>query len=277
VETPRKEIPPMKETTNIFSIMSPLAQPAKRQRDVTDQKLPAQRIVVHITGTSTYINAALRGVPPLDHLEDYFDDAGRPFAHYSVDPWGRVRQHAPENETPWAQGWGALGGRDKLLKDLYAGRRGAPEWWVDEHVGDARAVAGAFARLFPEGTPNDRSIAVEFIQWQKGHAKRVWVPDGPKNYKLTVAQYLVGNMLCHDIALRHGIPWPVYSEAKRTPAFLGHEDCDPWGRGTKAGGWDPGALRTSPRFCWQCFVNPGGIMTHCKCAIPTPEIPGWAR
>lgn len=277
----------MKKVSTIPNIVpaSPLASPAKRPRDVRDQKLPAQRIVCHITGTPTYINAAKRGIPPLDHLEDYFDDAGNPFAHYSVDPWGRIRCHVLENETPWAQGWSGLGGRVKLLEDLRSGKRDMPLWWSNEYPDlFEETVADALERVFPEGTPNDRSVAVEFIQWQKGRAeaisnlpgaKRVWIPQGPKNYKLTVAQYLAGNMLLHDIALRHGIPWPE-SAAERAPAFLGHEDCDPWGRGTKAGGWDPGSLRGSPRFCWDCMLFLRDL-NGCKCVIKTPECPKWAR
>lgn len=286
-------------TTNI-PLVSPLADMAWQTRDVRDQKLPAQRIVCHITGTSTFINAAIKGVPPLDHLEDYFDDAGRPFAQYSVDPWGRVRCHALETETPWAQGWDAYGGREKLFDALAAGSRVLPEWWQRAHeAAPGASSVAAFRNLFRDGTPNDRSVAVEFIQWQRGHAepissirgaKIVWIPEGKTNYKLTIAQYLVGNMLLHDIALRHRIAWPeedqlpngqtYFDATERFPNFLGHEDCDPWGRGTKSGGWDPGALRVSPRFCWWCMLH----LEHAKnngvgldCMIPTPEMPSWAK
>lgn len=270
-------------------LVSPIAQPAKKLRDVKDQKLPAKRIVAHITGTSTYINAALKAIPPLDNVEDYFDEAGNPFAHYTVDPWGRIRRHANENETPWAQGWGGLGGREKLLGDIATGKRRVPQWWFNNH---ASGIAGstadasliAFMRLFPEGTPNDRSIAVEFIQWQNGYReynaikkKWVWVAKGQKNYKLTMAQYLTGNMLFHDIALRHGIEWPIVT-ALRTPEFIGHEDANPWERGDKSGGWDPGFLRKPKRFCWKCMLHLKHIGTNdCKCIISTPEIPDWAK
>jgi len=265
-------------TPNII-LASPIAMPAKKMRDVLDQKLPARRIVCHITGTLTYINAAKKGIPPLDHLEDYFDDADRPFAHYSVDPWGRIRCHAPENERPWSQGWSGLGGRRKLLANIQDGLRKVPQWWVDEHCYGETAYLRherAFVQLFSEGTPNDRSISIEFIQWQKMHVvKKILVPDGALNYKLTVAQYLAGNMLMHDIALRHGIEWPS-DLSERTYFFLGHEDCDPWGRGTAAGGWDPGALRDAPRFDWECMLFLTKL-DKCNAIIPTPPLPEWAR
>lgn len=284
-------------TTSNLLLASPLATPAKRPRDVKDQKLPAQRIVVHITGTSTYVNAALRGRPPLDHLEDYFDDAGHPFAHYSVDPWGRIRQHASERETPWAQGWGELGGREKLLASLRAADEKkppkllTPAWWRERHVTSSdflrhlhNASHEVFKRLFPEGTPNDRSVAVEFIQWQRGRVARkpdgevraAWIPDGRRNYRLSAAQYIYGHLLLLDIAMRHGIPWPATAN-ERTPHFLGHEDADPWGRGTKGGGWDPGYLREHPRFCWACMLHLQHVGDNkCGCVIKTPEMPVWA-
>lgn len=281
---------PKTDTTPNILINSPLAKRAKKLRDVRNQKLPAERIVVHITGTSTFINAMKRKRSPLDQVEDYFDNAGNPFAHYTVDPWGRIRQHAEEIERPWSQGWGALGGRKKLLKDLENAKRIVPDWWFIEHgLGQeihrkTNDQKDSMKLLFPTGTPNDRSVSIEFIQWQPGKVVRKKYV-GKRNYKLTMAQYLIGNLLTRDIAIRHGKTFPEFPEERHRTnhgqrmLLLGHEDCDPWGRGkAKTGGWDPGALRPKgKRFCWECFFTLDFNYCDCKCVIPTPKMPDWAK
>jgi len=261
-------------TPNLLTIASPMAVPAKKLRDVRNQKLPAERIVLHITGTNTYVNAMRSKTPPLDRVENYFDGDGNPFAHYTVDPWSRVRRHANENERPWSQGWGGQGGRSGVLRKI------TPEWWREAHPGDH-----AMNSLFPTGTPNDRSVSIEFVQFQPGTIKRGKYV-GKRNYKLTIAQYLIGNMLARDIAIRHGKYFPT-SAFDRTASettdgvmqLLGHEDCDPWGRGKpKSGGWDPGALRPKgKRFCWSCFITLDFGSCDCGCVIPTPPMPTWAE
>lgn len=221
--------------------------------------------------------------PPLDRVEDYFDNTGVPFAIYTVDPWGRIRQHAEEIERPWSQGWGGLGGRSKLMADLKSGKREIPDWWKDEHSGWTASSDDELMRdLFPSDTPNDRSVSIEFVQWQPGKIVRGKYV-GKRNYKLTIAQYMIGNLLARDIAIRHGKNFPG-SALERTDGYdviqlLGHEDCDPWGRGKpKTGGWDPGALRPKgKRFCWECFITLDFNNCNCGCVIPTPEMPEWAK
>ena len=105
---------------------------------------------------------------------------------------------------------------------------------------------------------------------------------GKRNYKLTMAQYLIGNMLFRDVCIRHGKGFPAHEDDRAEGGFLmqllGHEDCDPWGRGkTKSGGWDPGALRPKgKRFCWHCFITLDFANCGCSCVIPTPPMPAWA-
>jgi hypothetical protein len=221
--------------------------------------------------------------PPLDQVEDYFDNDGNPFATYTVDPWGRIRQHAEEIERPWSQGWGGLGGLDKLETDVLKDRRKLPEWWLSAHLDPPNTHWGAFFDdMFPVGTPNDRSVSIEFIQWQPGKVVQKKY-QGKRNYKLTLAQYLIGNLLTRDIAIRHGKEYPVCPDDRALIGpymqMLGHEDCDPWGRGKpKTGGWDPGALRPKgKRFCWECFLTLDFNNCDCKCVIPTPEMPKWAE
>lgn len=243
-------------TTNKW--VSPIAEQFDQSpRDTKDQKLPALRIVVHITGRSTYLNAEKRKVAPLQHLGEYFDRRGRPFAHYSVDPWGRIACHAPETETPYAQGWKDYGGRSGLLSKITSGELEVPQWWqIFWGLNDTVATP---ASLVPADaySGNDRSVTIEFIQWGN-------------QYRLTVAQYVWGSILVDDIARRHDIN-------KTDPrCILGHEDLDPWARGDAVGGWDPGARRGTPRFSYDALFTPSVVVGTPTC-IATPPVPDWAR
>jgi hypothetical protein len=46
-----------------------------------------------------------------------------------------------------------------------------------------------------------------------------------------------------------------------------------WGRGTKVGGWDPGAARPDPDFSWDAMLSgqPDNL------AISAPRMPSWAK
>jgi len=228
-------------------------------RDTRDQKLPALRIVVHITGRQTYLNAEKSKTAPLQRIGEYFDKRGRPFAHYTVDPWGRIACHAHETETPYAQGWADYKGRKGIIRRLADERLVVPPWWteywssVDPNITspidlvDSSCFSG-----------NDRAVAIEFIQWGN-------------QYLLTIQQYIWGSVLVDDIARRHGI--------EKTPRnILGHEDLDPWGRGDVRGGWDPGARRPKGdrRFDYQGLLHPP-LAVDSHTAIMTPTMPDWAK
>lgn len=252
-----------------ISKYSPLARPARKMRDVSDQPYPARRVVLHITGLSTYLNAAKAKVPPLSRIEWYFTQEGNPFAHYVIDPWGHILQIAEEDEKPWAQGWGAFGGKTGLARALKMGQLEVPAWWTQYwHMqsDSDHSFRTPLDLLFPgDNSPNNRAIAIEFIQYAG-------------RYLLTAAQYGAGHMLIRDIALRHGITLPAGGPSME---LLGHEDCNPWERGTAEGGWDPGAQRDKPRFCWQtmCRLACGDTDAgrSCRMIIPTPTIPDWAK
>lgn len=224
------------------------------QRNVRDQPTPSTTITAHITGRATYLNAERRGEHPLIYLGNAFGKPGRSFAHYSVDPWGQVGCTAPESERAWAQGWGTYGGRDGLLKKLSRGELKVPAWWLS--FWGPRGF-GTPVDLVVGDSPNYRSISIEFIQYGN-------------QFRLTLAQYRSGHALMMDIAFRNGIG------KLELPTVRGHEDVDPWGRGTDAGGWDPGAHRVHgpARFSWEAMLNGPAEMPHE--AIATPPRPKWA-
>jgi len=226
------------------------------QRDVRNQELPATSVVMHITGRATYLNAERRRKHPLIHLGDSFGKEDSSFAHYSVDPWGQIGCTAPERERPWAQGWGAFGGRRGLKQKLASGALEVPAWWL-EYWGTFDDCMSPLDLLIDPlaDSPNDRSVAIEFIQYGN-------------QFLLTEAQYAAGYSLLHDICFRNGI-------LCEPPYIRGHEDTDPWGRGTKDGGWDPGARRVAPRFNWGVMFN-GLIEASAGMMISTPPRPEWA-
>jgi len=254
-------------------------------RNTKNQVLPALRIVIHITGRSTYLNAKKRRVPPLQHLGEYFATRGNSFAHYSIDPWGRIACHALESETPWSQGWRDYGGRRELQRKLQTSELRTPSWWLRQwgngvqpyyspiDLVDADCVSG-----------NDRSVTIEFIQYNN-------------QYLLTDAQYTYGHLLVWDVASRHGIALPTIPDNSQdndaisihpTRQLLGHEDLDPWGRGGSQGGWDPGYTRKRRRFSYKFLVHPELMPRHRRgsthplgtanhsLVLPTPAIPHWA-
>ena len=249
--------------------VSPLAAPYDdTPRNVSDQKWPALRIVVHVTGRSTYNNAETHEVPPLVWLGRYFDKRGSPFAHYGIDPWGRIMCYAPETERPWAQGWGKYRGREGLRRRLRNGSLVVPAWWK-QTWGRNRTPLDLIRKDC--SSPNDRSVAIEMVQYGN-------------QVLLTVAQYTALGFLVRDISVRHGIPLPSperMTADDAVPTLLGHEDVDPWGRGTpEQGGWDPGARRPQgdKRFAWTTVLTLESLWAprRYSCILDTPPKPDWA-
>lgn len=271
---PRRREPPP-PAASLIANASPLADMSERPRDVRNQLLPAIVIVDHITGRATWNNAQRNKQDPLQRIDNYFTSDGKPFAHYTIDPWGAIIQVAYERERPWAQG---LSRAQSLKKP--------PDFWLEywnktpwgfsnvaqllSCLHDTFAFDQAQSRQ-PPHSPNDRAIAIEHIQYGNG-------------FKLTAAQYRMSHMLHIDIAMRHemaslhdgGLP-----AMRRLLQILGHEDVNPWERGTKAGGWDPGALRKKPRFCWYCLTTldftHGGRFKRCPAVRDTPKMPEWLK
>jgi len=247
-----------------------------RKKGLKRQGTPRQG-VLHITGRTTYLRAESRRLSPLKYLG--YNNMLRPgnsFSHYAIDPWGTIAVFAPEYIRPWSQGWSKYNGKDTLMERILSGELVLPDWWKAAWVGHKGLEKDAVVRnlddlIFSDASgPNERTFSVEFIQYGN-------------QYLLTEAQYRSGYTLCLEVCTRNGIPLAP-------PFVLGHEDVDPFpyppGRGGKGGGWDPGARRKKPRFCWTCmFTNDfyhsdpqgGNDKRLCKCVLPTPEQPEWAK
>jgi len=225
------------------------------------QELPVQHVVIHITGRQTYQHAEKKKIAPLKRIELVTAPKGN-WAHYYIDPWGRALCIAPETVVPHSQGWSQYGGRSGLKRKIQSKELIVPQWWLStwddcQSLGSNRIdspVAIIDKKLY---SGNDRTVSIEFIQYGG-------------QCKLTEAQYKVGREFLLDICARHRL------EFKR-PDIIGHEDLDPWGRGNKNRGWDPGAWPKDGKetFCYECMLRPEQGCT-CKAKIPTPPMPDWA-
>lgn len=98
------------------------------------------------------------------------------------------------------------------------------------------------AHLYPGESANDAYVGVELIPVTGVSGT---IAAGP-NETFTEAQYTALNTLLDDLAGAHGFPagW------RNTSRLVGHEDVGLLDRHDSSGGWDPGALRPTPRFDW---------------------------
>ncbi len=257
---------------NISSIVSYIPT---NLRSGPKNTLSLHRIVLHITGRSTYLNAEKHKLAPLVHLGvNNFLIKGKSFSHYAVDPWGYIGVYAPESICPQSQGWKAFGGPQGILRDLASGERRLPAWWQEVwgrvqvskkgEKQDLGFVKSPVDLLLGDAGPNSGSASIEFIQYGN-------------QFLLTEAQCLSGNLLVRDICTRNLVPF-------KAPNVLGHEDLNPWTRADKGGGWDPGARRVEPRFCWDCFFSANLYQCKstdtnilCKYILKTPDQPAWTK
>lgn len=226
-------------------------------------KMPLRRGVIHITGRDTWLNAQKRGMPSLKHLGDNnFLIDGADFSHYAVDPWGRIAVYAAEDTTSWAQGWNALGGKSAVAEMT------PPSWWTAtwksvHSISRQTNVSRVTDLIFvDDGGANTRAFSIEFIQYGN-------------QLLLTEAQYYYGSRLIQNICRRHGIP-------PAPPYVVGHEDVNPWERGSQYGGWDPGARGTGNSFCWNCMLassprTAASSALKSGMAIKTPVMPDWEK
>jgi len=251
-----------------------------------------RHIDIHITGTGLHAKAQRQRIPALKRLLEVFGTGA--FSTFGIDPWGEIWQFAACDRRQGAQGWAGLGGYSGVKAGLISEKRAAPKWWRDtwqpilsarDGEDKPRVPAHGYSPLdlldADEDSPNDNSISIECIQWQRSY--EAWSTGKAVNYLLTTAQYVALHNLIVDRCTAWGIP--LWDPIK----IRGHEDTNPWSRGTvSGGGWDPGASRPgkhAPRFCWECLESLDfahqphprtlPITDLCPCMIPTPAKKSW--
>lgn len=218
---------------------SPLARQIDHQRDVRDRTRPVFGCVVHTTGRTIVQRALRAGADPLDFATGYYADPAHNAAHYVVGWSGQIIQIADERERMAHVGIAAQ-------RQLYLSGE-----WV-KHL-PAALVARWRARwpgvkspahLFPGRSANDAYVGIEMLPLVPGTD---YVPLGDRLW-YTAMQHESVRGLVRDIAGR----WGFELAGGR---LVGHEDVNPITRHNRGGGWDPGALRESPRFDWSWILR----------------------
>ncbi len=222
-----------------------------RERRATE---PVEHLVAHMTGR-TFIAAAIkRGDDPLEALLSYYTSK-RTSSHYLGGWAGELYQmtddrirvdhvgvYATERRLylrgGWARGKPDHEGRVIAAATVRRWREAWPEYKSPQHLFAGKAI-------------NDRSCGIEMPPcWVGG--KYIAEPLRPGLWH-TAAQHCLYAMLACDLADRHGWRpnwWIDPKGGPRSPTLPGHCDVDLYGRSQKSGGWDPGALRKSPRWDW---------------------------
>lgn len=214
---------------------------------------------VHTTGsgiTSRFRDREGRAPTEREALDEYADhylraprDGGYP--NYLIGTDGTLAQIVPDDEVAnhvggrqrqkYLSGTWTLPGlcpscRDRNLPD--AAHLAAVSAWRERWRGYASP-----AHLYPDASANDAYIGVELVPIIGVSGATA---AGPHE-TFTDAQYSALASLLVDLAVDHG--WP--DDWRDTSRLLGHEDVGILDRHDSAGGWDPGALRPTPRFRWE--------------------------
>lgn len=214
-----------------------------------------EHLVVHMTGRTFVARAMKRGDDPLEALLAYYTQK-RTSSHYlggwAGELWqmtddrirvGHVGVTATERRLylrgGWARGEPDHEGRVIAPPTVKRWREAWPGYKSPQHLFDGKSI-------------NDRAVGIEMPPcWVGGEYIEEPLRDGLWH---TAAQHCLVAMLACDLAERHGwhrVWWMDPRGGRRTPSLPGHEDVDLYGRSQKTGGWDPGALRKSPRWDWD--------------------------
>ena len=290
-----------------YKARSPLAHPVA---NLGGKKQVPRHIDVHITGTGAHARAQKHRQPVLKRLLNVFQSQ-QAFSTFGIDPWGEIWQFGNCDQRQAAQSWGyvnragkkiGLGGFKHVKNRLVAGYRNlthadplyVPDWWTRYNAPTFMENKSKLINRIPnhgeqepwsldlytpldyldddEWSPNENSISIECIQWQRSY--KAWKSGEFINYKLTAAQYVA----LHNLIVDRCNAWGIVFNPRQV---RGHEDVNPWGRGTRKGGWDPGAARSlgDERFCWDCVetldFTHGGEYDLCPCVIPVPKKKSW--
>jgi hypothetical protein len=247
---------------------SPLAQ--RLDDDVDDfrggrertKKKPVSRLVIHMTGRTIVGSAIKEGLDPIEKCLSYYTTK-LTSSHFLQGFGGELWQMTDERIRV-----GHVNTNDgtKFERPLYldgSWARGAP--------GEKGDVISPFTvktwksywphykspqHLFPGFSVNDTSVGAENIPCLTG-STYLAEPLRPGLWH-TAAQHVGMALLACDLADRWswlGQWWRDPKGGPRAPTLPGHEDVDLYGRAQKSGGWDPGALRTAPRWDWPFVTN----------------------
>jgi hypothetical protein len=257
----------MARTWNNWNHISGDSEYAQRLGDDDDfrdgrERKPSEyvsRLGVHMTGRSIVARAIKRNENILEHILSYYTQkstSSHYLLHWDGELWqmtdDRIRvphigvtasERALYLSGAWAKGAPDREGRVISAATVKLWRAAWPHYKSPQH-------------LFPTDSVNNVSVGVEMPPcWVSGKYLAEPLRDGLWH---TAAQHLGIALLACDLAKRHSWErnwWIDPKGGPRTPILPGHEDCDLYGRSQSTGGWDPGALRSSPRWDWDTVIH----------------------
>lgn len=230
-------------------LVSPLADWSVDRGDRPQRNQDVYGIAAHTTGSGVVDKALAQGVDPLTLVAEIY---GRPYSFSGT----------------YAIGWdGTIAAI--MREDLEAEHIGFPAadrltflngtWPEQVSAATANAWYARWpnvrspAHLFPGPSPNQVYLGVELVPTSGEGAQPAPMAPG---LSFTKAQHDRFAALAADAAKRWGFRSLLVPGTTR---LVGHEDVNPIRRSNIGGGWDPGALRASPRFDWAyVFTQLGG-------------------
>lgn len=213
-------------------------------------------VVIHTTGSGVVEKAAKDGIDPLECAVKVYSDADNFCGHYVIGWDGTIAQIV--DEALRAQHVGYPGADHQAMLDGSWAMRVAPAtaalWrtrWPD--------VAGP-AYLFPGTSPNSIYIGIELVPLTGDSGQPMPMTEG---LTFTKEQHEAVAKLVSDIADRWKLPINEVLNPSRG-RLLGHEDLNCLERSDAGGGWDPGALRETPRFDYDAVRS---LIAHLRAGV----------
>lgn len=193
-------------------------------------------LCAHTSGRGIVKRANRNGVKPIDLALQWYRGLRRSGVHFVIGYDGTVYQMLEANIR------GAHVGISRRERRRYLNGKwandvppGALKLWMKQWEGSKSPQ-----HLYPAKSVNDCYVGVEMTPLLNATEDGLWFT--PEQHRALLELY-------QQLALMYG--WPLCTLSLPNKRFLGHEDVDAYARWQKSGGWDPGALRSNPRFSWQ--------------------------
>lgn len=218
---------------------SPLAIQVADQVSDRERESSVFGLAVHTSGSGIVAKALALKRDIVTYVVEYYTKA-KYSCHYIVGYDGQIFQvSADDRRVPHI-------GVSALERDLYLSGN-----WIRDPRLSSETIKLWQARwharkspshLYPDPFPNQSYVGCELPPLPAEER-------GPGDLWYTDEQHIAVAELANDLRRRHSWPeWPAKIPCSR---LLGHEDVDLFGRSEKSGGWDPGSLRSRPRFDWS--------------------------
>lgn len=203
---------------------------------------------IHTSGGGIVDRAKKEKITPIEAAVAYYDDAEYS-THYAIGYEGAGDIHQITADDRRVQ---HIGSPPASLRRRYLNGT----WVTDFPIGVVKLWRDRWPgvkspqHLFPSEHANSDFVGIEMIPLAGDQLERALRPG----LRFTAAQHTAAAALLADLGRRHG--WPLLPTPWwRTSRLVGHEDVGLHNRTDVGGGWDPGAMRLRPRWCWPTVLE----------------------